>query len=542
MPDKIRKLATVAGFAPQIGVRGQRRTWLNSRSGAKFQMIETATLLGAGGNTGVAATTARVAGSAVWYQYANSKAGTRAYERSLKNPKRSFSAGLFRRAQRQIGIGPVPLDLASGIVSESNKDLEQNFIKDAFRTYQRNVATYSKTLLKNINKTAGLGKRDYGVTDIEPTSGAMMPEEQTKVLADYDIEAIKGEGIGLTNPTDAIYKVGNRIIPIEMTDMLISEANQHGMNDPVATQGEIEAMLADGKKGEKELRDRIRNHFNKEISTNWNPTIQNMKKVAKTKYKTDRPTPEQVRKLDKGTVKRGRGGAKEYAESTSKAEMQKILSKLATHGTRQNSNSTIEHVNHYVGTFNSHMGRAYHGMTVANKPHVTVAIPLEMYSARAQKAYEFKQIKDVKLFSGYVSLGLLQEETKGRLFNSEKVADKQKSVHLGVRLGVAGNVMVNTVAGTNAALGANPRVGFSYYIPSDNKTRAKLLEDYAEKLLIDMEAGIQQQDDKLTSMNVGRRFQNVMDKLEKDAIRANLSPDRQYRFWASPFYGIGRQN
>jgi len=43
-------------------------------------------------------------------------------------------------------------------------------------------------------------------------------------------------------------------------------------------------------------------------------------------------------------------------------------------------------------------------------------------------------------------------------------------------------------------------------------------------------------------MKVGRRFQNVMDKLEKDAIRQNLSPDRQYRFWASPFYGIGRQN
>ena len=57
-----------------------------------------------------------------------------------------------------------------------------------------------------------------------------------------------------------------------------------------------------------------------------------------------------------------------------------------------------------------------------------------------------------------------------------------------------------------------------------------------------MEAGLQQQDDKKASMRVGKRFQNVMDKLEKDSIRANLSSDRQYRFWASPFYGIGRQN
>tara|TARA_Y100001937_G_C6943232_1_gene251335 strand:- start:44 stop:610 length:567 start_codon:yes stop_codon:yes gene_type:complete len=188
------------------------------------------------------------------------------------------------------------------------------------------------------------------------------------------------------------------------------------------------------------------------------------------------------------------------------------------------------------------MGRFYHGMTVANKPHVTVAIPLQMFSAKANKAYEFRQIKNVKLFSGYVSLGLLQEETKGRLFNTEKVADKQKSVHLGTRLGVAGSVMVNTVAGTNAALGVNPRAGFAYYIPSDNKTRTKLLNDYAEKLLIDMEAGLQNMDSKGASMKVARRFQNVMDNLEKESIRQNLSSDRRYRFWASPFYGSAQQN
>ena len=534
MPDKIRKLATVAGFTAQIGVRGQRRTWLNSRSAAKFQMIESATLLGSGGSTGVAATTARVPGSAVWYQHANSKAGVRAFERSLKSPKRNL-VNIAR-------LAGLPESAVTAVLAEDNKDLEQKFVRDAFRTYRRNVATYSKTLLNDINKTAGLGKRDYGVTDIKPTPGAMMPEEQTKVLADYDIDAVKGEGIGLTNPTDAIYKIGDKLIPIEMTDQLITEANQHGLNDPNMTTSQIDAMLADGKKGEDELKNKIRNLFNKEIANNWNPAVRNMKNIAKKKYKTDRPTPEQVRKIDQGTFRKGRGGVIEYAESTSAKAAKRILGKANTIYAKENTLTTLEHVNHYVGTFNSHAGRVYHGMTIANKPHVTVAIPLEMYSARAKKAYEFKQIKDVKLFSGYVSLGILQEETKGRLFNTEKVADKQKAAHLGVRLGVAGSVMVNTVAGTNAVLGVNPRAGFSYYIPSDNKTRAKLLEDYAEKLLKDMEAGIQQQDDKLTSMKVGRRFQNVMDKLEKDAIRANLSPDRQYRFWASPFYGIGRQN
>ena len=36
--DNVRKLAMVAGFIPQLGVRGQRRTWKNSQSAAKFQM------------------------------------------------------------------------------------------------------------------------------------------------------------------------------------------------------------------------------------------------------------------------------------------------------------------------------------------------------------------------------------------------------------------------------------------------------------------------------------------------------------------------
>ncbi len=161
--DNVRKLAMVAGFIPQLGVRGQRRTWKNSQSPAKFQMVEQATLLGAGGRGGVASTFGRVPGSAVWYQHANSKAGSKAYERSLKKPKRgSFSTGLARVAQSQIGIGPVPLELATGVISESNEDLEQKFVRDAFGTYRKNVATYSKTLLSEINNTARLGKRDYG--------------------------------------------------------------------------------------------------------------------------------------------------------------------------------------------------------------------------------------------------------------------------------------------------------------------------------------------------------------------------------------------
>ena len=119
MPDKIRKLATVAGFAPQIGVRGQRRTWLNSRSAAKFQMIESATLLGSGGSTGVAATTARVPGSAVWYQHANSKAGVRAFDRSLKSPKRNL-VNIAR-------LAGIPEAAVTAVLAEDNKDLEQKF-------------------------------------------------------------------------------------------------------------------------------------------------------------------------------------------------------------------------------------------------------------------------------------------------------------------------------------------------------------------------------------------------------------------------------
>ena len=121
--------------------------------------------------------------------------------------------------------------------------------------------------------------------------------------------------------------------------------------------------------------------------------------------------------------------------------------------------------------------------------------------------------------------------------------DKMKSAHLGSRLGVNGaSVLVNAVQGVNNISGARPKAGFAYYIPGENKTRTKLLEQYAEQLLEDMATGVQGPEQKGKAVGVGKRFQSVMDRLEKTAIKQNLSPDREYRFWASPFYGIGIQN
>jgi len=548
--DNVRKLAMVAGFIPQLGVRGQRRTWKNSQSPAKFQMVEQATLLGAGGRGGVASTFGRVPGSAVWYQHANSKAGSKAYERSLKKPKRgSFSTGLARVAQSQIGIGPVPLELATGVISESNEDLEQKFVRDAFGTYRKNVATYSKTLLSEINNTAGLGKRDYGVKDIEPNRSAMMPAEQTTVVSD-SIEGVEdmtkelNKPIGLTQGTDVIYKIGDKILHIEETEMLISQGGHHGINKRIRTKEEIQGFLKQGKEGEKKIKKIVKDYFNNEITKNWNPAIRNIKSIAKEVYETKTPTPEQMRMpAMEPTKQKGRGGIEKYVNSTSKKGMQKLLKPLVEEGSKQNTNSTIEHINHFIGTFNSHAGNVYHGLTVSHKPHRTIAVPLSMYGARAARAYEFKKVQKVGFYRGFASLGIIQENLKGTQFVVDSVQDKMKSAHLGIRLGVNGGaIQVNTVAGVNASLGANPKTGFAYYIPSENKTRTKLLEDYASKLLDDMATGIQGPEQKAPAMAVGSRFQNVMNNLEKAAIRQNLSPDREYTFWASPFYGIGIQN
>ena len=240
---------------------------------------------------------------------------------------------------------------------------------------------------------------------------------------------------------------------------------------------------------------------------------------------------------------KGRGGAKKYAESTSKAQMQRLLKPLVEEGSKQNTNSTIEHINHFIGTFNSHAGNVYHGLTVSHKPHRTIAVPLSMYGARAAKAYEFKKVQKVAFYRGFASLGIIRENLKGTQFVTDSVQDKMKSAHLGIRLGVNGGaIQVNTVAGVNASLGAKPKSGFAYYIPGENKTRTKLLEDYASKLLDDMVTGVQGPEQKAPAVAVGSRFQNVMNNLEKAAIRQNLSPDREYKFWASPFYGIGIQN
>ena len=545
--DNVRKLAMVAGFIPQLGVRGQRRTWKNSQSAAKFQMVEQATLLGAGGGGGVASTMGRVAGSSVWYQYTNSTAGVDGYKRQIR--KRALN-NMFRNLTGV--VTPSAVFAASGDTTgilTSTKSKEDKYLKDAFTTYRKQVSTYSKTLLSEINNTAGLGKRDYGVKDIEPNRSAMMPAEQTTVVSD-SIEGVEdmtkelNKPIGLTQGTDVIYKIGDKILHIEETEMLISQGGHHGINTRIRTKEEIQGYLKQGKEGEKKIQKIVKDYFNNEITKNWNPAIRNIKSIAKEVYGTKTPTPEQMRMpAMEPTEIKGRGGAKKYAESTSKAQMQRLLKPLVEEGSKQNTNSTIEHINHFIGTFNSHAGNVYHGLTVSHKPHRTIAVPLSMYGARAAKAYEFKKVQKVAFYRGFASLGIIRENLKGTQFVTDSVQDKMKSAHLGIRLGVNGGaIQVNTVAGVNASLGAKPKSGFAYYIPGENKTRTKLLEDYASKLLDDMATGVQGPEQKAPAMAVGSRFQNVMNNLEKAAIRQNLSPDREYKFWASPFYGIGIQN
>ena len=542
--DNVRKFATVAGFIPQIGVRGQRRAWRHSQSAAKFQSIEQATLLGGGGARGVASTTGRVPGSAVWYQYANSKSGAGAYSKQLKKPKHN----ILGRAMDQ--FGPANITDTIGITS-SVKDNEEKFIKDAFSTYRKQVATYSKTLLSEINDTAGLGKRDYGVKDIKPTPGAMMPSEQTTVIAEMidGAEAaspISGKPIGATQPIDAIYKVGDKYMFIEETEMLASEGGHHGINVRMKTQGEIDAMLKEEDGGEKKIKKLVKDYFNNEIKKKWNPAIRNIRSIAKEVYGKKNVTPEQMRMPDMmPTNINSRGEAKRYMESTSKAALQRLLKPLAEENSKQNTNSTIEHINHYIGTFNAHLGKGVsHGITVSRQPHVSASAELRQFSSKASRAYEFKQVKKVGFYQGWASLGILREQLKGSTFSTEVVMDKAKATHLGTRLGVnGGSVMVNTVTGVKTQLGANPRAGFAYYIPENNKTRDKLINDYANKLLDDMATGLQGPEQKIPAMKVGTNFQRQMDNLEKASIRSqNLTPEREYRFWASPFYGIGIQN
>ena len=545
--DNIRKFATVAGFIPQLGVRGQRRAWRNSQSAAKFQSIEQATLLGAGGAGGVASTIGRVPGSAVWYQHVNSKGGVAGYQRQVR--KKGVSDIVSGGLQMMAGIPPGLTD-AVGITT-STKSKEDKFIKDAFSTYRKQVATYSKTLLSEINDTAGLGKREYGKRDIEPTPGAMMPSEQAKVAADYidgveDVGKEMNQPIGATQGTDAIYKVGDKIIHIEETEMLISEGGHHGINKRMATKSEVQAMLADKENGEERIKKMVKDYFNKEMKASWNPAIRNIRNIAKEVYGTKKPTAEQMRMPDMmPTSINSKGGAESYLESTSRNALQRLLKPLAEEGSKQNTHSTIEHINHYIGNFNSHLGKGVsHGITVSHKPHISVAAELKQYGSKAAKAYEFRQVRKVGYYTGWASLGILKEQLKGSTFVTEAVTDKMKTAHIGARLtGGGGAIMANTITGVNTQLGANPRVGFAYFIPSENKTRTKLLEDYAGKLLDDMASGIQGPQQKTPATKVGNNFQRQMDNLEKASIRSqNLSPEREYRFWASPFYGIGRQN
>ena len=103
-------------------------------------------------------------------------------------------------------VGAFPADAAIIAINQGDGTLQDYTITIPEYARQKDVV-FGLIQLSN----SGTQYEHYGVTDIKPTPGAMMPEEQTKVLADYDIDAVKGEGIGLTNPTDAIYKIVNKL-------------------------------------------------------------------------------------------------------------------------------------------------------------------------------------------------------------------------------------------------------------------------------------------------------------------------------------------
>jgi len=338
-----------------------------------------------------------------------------------------------------------------------HKSLEADFFKKSMSTFQSNSAKNSgrflshlnKQLSKEVEKKMGKSVGAPTPTEVEATGGALMHEEQAKAIEGAG--RAQEQGIGRTQPIDAKYHTVAGNIFIDVTEMTTSAGGHHGLGPSgvKSLSGKLDNIR---EKDFKMIKNEVFNHYQERIGV-FNEGIRKIRENAqRTKYKKEsgRITPEEMRRAgfrddEKFTDARG---AQRQALTTkdqfgrrlrnASAGAAAVAAKLAFDtGKKKVDKSATAFILHSLGTFNSHQGNYYHGLTVSHNPHVTTSINFRMFSANAkQRAYEYKKLrkeKDIVVSYGYASLEILRR--KGVLKRGEYVdtVRKMKNIHHGAR-------------------------------------------------------------------------------------------------------------
>jgi hypothetical protein len=502
---------------------------------------------------------------------------------------------------------------------------EKEFFLKAFNTFKSNNAKYTGTYLSELmsqlrkdlrtsgsmqpkgvpasgHAAKGQKKGRYsGYTQtLSKTAGALMREEQTRVVEGGRAADTSGL-IGMTQPIDATYANMMGRVHIDVSEMRVSEGGHHGLSAG-AIMSEQEAQDLAGGEHFEEIKERVFDYYQERIGE-WNQGISAIRERAKKisgkktvsagamrragfgagakvmsagkatsgipKHKGANPSKFGKPGKQRPALSYGKGGRAtkqkllRNASVSAKTVAQQVFSTL---GTANLNKTAAQFIMHGLGTWNQHNGRYYHGLTVTKDPHVTTSILFRMFGRNAQRAYEYKNLRennDVMVHYGFASLAILDKLGRFNSQNYLQTVQDMSDVHLSTRyVKNVNDIVKNTVMAQGARSGKGFKMtqritagdgerfemethggvaSTAIYIPSGwtKDVIGRTMEIFEGRF---NSTGANRAGFRAKAKSAAKPFQAKMREFEDTAATRFDVPvywPKVADFWASPYYGVG---
>lgn len=402
-----------------------------------------------------------------------------------------------------------------------------------FEEYRGNSAKYSK-MLNNTFKGA-LEERAGKAFSGRDTPTGRFQAHPSRAAFEEQMSPEEGEpAIGKTQPFDAYIKIGGKIVGVDITQQVgvgQKVTPHHGL-----TRGKLMSQSQYDQASPEDIRKKMREYYNNEIAQTWNPTLQNLKQMTREAYGTEDISAEQLR-----NPLQDESGSTPVYELTMRRGRLLSNNVSATHG-----RATLKHLMHWIGNWNSiSAAGAYDSFALQHKPFQrTAGVRLRNY-LRGERKYEFKNVrhKDTHVFDGPFLYNIAKLHGHYNNMSQQQFVDDATAKQL-VRktLGAVGGQNVN--AGSAQAIydAGKPKVGMNMFIPDFD-------DDMIHNVVRNLTGQISdnafkrfhkdfQKNPQMGHQAVSGKFQSHLDRHAMSLNKELGAAPHNYRFWASPFYGL----
>jgi hypothetical protein len=213
----------------------------------------------------------------------------------------------------------------------------------------------------------------------------------------------------------------------------------------------------------------------------------------------------------------------------------------ATHG-----RATLKHLMHWIGNWNSiSAAGAYDSFALQHKPYQRTAGVLLRNFLRGGRKFEFKNVrhKDTHVFDGPFLYNIAKLHGYYQNTSQQQFVDDATAKHL-VRktLGAVGGRNVNSGSAQAIYDAGRPKVGMNMIIPDfDNDVIHDVVKNMTGQVSDNAFKNFHKDFQKNPSMGhqaVSGKFQSHLDRHAMSLNKELGTAPHNYRFWASPFYGL----